>query len=463
MAEGAACRNGAEFYDFHRLLAMNAPDNLKKANSGGGTLSGSNRDCAVRELEAAVVDIVTDFLGKTGAAVDGCIDRALARLGAVLQLDRAAIFLISMDDAYAWNTHEWCAPGIPSWKQGSQALSMANCPSLLQRLEETYPLSISNAGGFPDVADSVLQEVRSFLILPMMCDRRVDGFLLLSAVEGREEWSREAELLLPVVAGTFARTLGCERLYTRPCRLNARSHLVQNYKSLGILTAGIAHDFNNLIMGILGNAELAMADVDGDSAVSRNLNEISKLSLRASDLVKQMLAYSGKGHYFIEAVDMNSIIQGMIGQISTFMPEGIETQYRLMDSLPTIEADANQMRQVLVNLTRNATEAIGENPGRIVIATDEVTLSDDFLKNSCIPDGTRPGQHVCISVSDTGNGIAPEARSNIFDPFFTTKPASRGLGLAAVLGIVRSHKGTITLESSLNNGTVFTVYLPACE
>jgi len=237
---------------------------------------------------------------------------------------------------------------------------------------------------------------------------------------------------------------------------------VQRLESLGVLAGGIAHDFNNLLMAILGNADMAFSELPPDSPVHRRLDQIEKTARRAAELTQQMLAYSGKGRFTIQPIDLNVLIEEMISLLRISVSKSIELKLVPFRPLPAIEADASQIRQVLMNLITNASDAIGSRPGLIVISTSVVVAGPDYFKNAYLADpDVLPGSYVCVEVDDTGCGMPIETMAKIFDPFFTTKFTGRGLGLAAVLGIVRGHKGAIAVYSEVGKGTTFRVHFPA--
>lgn len=233
----------------------------------------------------------------------------------------------------------------------------------------------------------------------------------------------------------------------------------QKMESLGVLAGGIAHDFNNLLMAMLGNASLALLDIPHESPAYAAVHEIEVIAKRAAELTQQMLAYSGKGHFVVQRLNLNAVIKDLNQLLYASVNKNIDLQIRLHPHLPEIEADIAQMRQIIINLVMNASEAIGAVPGTVIVQTDVVTT----MPASTIPEATPPSpatSYVTLEVTDTGCGMEPEVLSKIFDPFFTTKFTGRGLGLAVVMGIIRGHKGSISVESTPDKGTRFMVYVP---
>lgn len=236
----------------------------------------------------------------------------------------------------------------------------------------------------------------------------------------------------------------------------------QKLESIGVLAGGIAHDFNNLLTGIMGNAGLARrAIVAGRSEqAAALLRDVMAASERAADLTRQLLAYAGKGRFVIQPVDLCKLVS----EVSTLIRASISKKITLVidvpDDCPLVEADRAQLQQLVMNLVINGGEAIGDEPGTLTvrIRTEHFTERRERPRTEGFP--IVPGEYVRIDVTDTGAGMDPETRSRIFEPFFTTKFLGRGLGLSAALGIVRGHRGAISVRSEPGQGTTFTVLLP---
>jgi PAS domain S-box-containing protein len=245
-------------------------------------------------------------------------------------------------------------------------------------------------------------------------------------------------------------------------KLEAQMQQSQRLESLGILAGGIAHDFNNLLTVILGHANLALADLSPESPARENLLEIDNASHRAAELCRQMLAYSGRGSFVMKPINLSRLAQELIHMLQVSISKKAMLRCGFEENLPFIEADPAQVRQVVMNLVINASEAIGNKEGIISISTGSMQCDQTYLRgNSLIIKPPLPGKYVYIEISDTGCGMDPGTLAKIFDPFFTTKFTGRGLGLAAVLGIVQQHKGAIKVASEPGKGTTFRVLFPA--
>jgi PAS domain S-box-containing protein len=244
-------------------------------------------------------------------------------------------------------------------------------------------------------------------------------------------------------------------------RLEAQVQQTRKLDSLGVLAGGIAHDFNNLLMAILGHTDMVLADLVPESPIRESLLEIELACHRATDLCRQMLAYAGLGRRTLEPIDLTQLVRETSHLLHISISKKARLLSHLEEDIPAVEADPSQIRQVLVNLVVNASEAIGESEGTIALATGVVAGSDISLRESLLSPPPSASSFVYIEVADTGCGMTPETQARIFDPFFTTKFAGRGLGLAAVQGIVRQHGGTIGVRSAPGKGTTFRVLFPA--
>ncbi len=244
-------------------------------------------------------------------------------------------------------------------------------------------------------------------------------------------------------------------------RLEAQMQHAQKLESLGVLAGGIAHDFNNLLVSILGNAGLALMQLAPEAPARETVRAIEAAAIRSAELTKQLLAYSGRGKFVIEPLDLSHLAAEMSHILGVTIPKKVKVRTRLAAGLPTVEADAGQIQQVVMNLITNAAEAVGDQAGDIVVSTGEVEADRAYLADSFLDDHLREGRYVYLEVTDSGCGMDKETQAKIFDPFFTTKFTGRGLGLAAVLGIIRGHKGSVRVYSEPGKGTAFKVLLPA--
>ncbi len=234
----------------------------------------------------------------------------------------------------------------------------------------------------------------------------------------------------------------------------------QKLESLGVLAGGIAHDFNNLLVAMLGNAGLALMDITPGARARQYVEQIQVAAQRAADLTRQMLAYSGKGRFMVQPANLNDVIEEMVKLLRVSISKQAALQLNLAPQLPTISADTTQLRQVVMNLITNASDALGERAGTITVSTGAMGVDGAALQHAQ-PIGDLPaGEYVFLEVADTGCGMDADTQARIFEPFFTTKFTGRGLGLAAVLGIMRGHQGAIQVHSVVGEGTTFRLLFP---
>ena len=246
-------------------------------------------------------------------------------------------------------------------------------------------------------------------------------------------------------------------------RLKAEEVLLQKQKleSLGVMAGGIAHDFNNLLTSILGNASLLIEAVpDSDRGLAE---DIVLASERAADLTRQMLAYSGKGRFEVLEFDLSARVRDMVRLVKPSLDKNVEIVLELSKSPCMLEGDPSQIQQVIMNLVINGGEAMDGRPGKVLVSTALITVDESYIAQTFTSQEITPGTYVCLEVHDEGKGMDEETQASIFDPFFTTKFTGRGLGLAAVSGIVRGHRGAMRVYSVPLQGTTFKVLFPAVE
>ncbi|MBN2799963.1 MAG: PAS domain S-box protein [Deltaproteobacteria bacterium] len=241
----------------------------------------------------------------------------------------------------------------------------------------------------------------------------------------------------------------------------------QKLESLGLLAGGVAHDFNNILMAVGGNLQLAVMDLPADSPALPSLREAERAVARANELTQQMLAYSGRGHFVVRAVDLSEMVADVGSLLSSTLPAGVSLRMELGEGLSRVEADGTQLQQLVMNLIINGAEAYGGAEGEVVVRTSEEQVGAAALGALQRAEGLEwavsPGRYAVLEVEDLGVGMTDEVRRRVFEPFFSTKFTGRGLGMAAVQGIVRGHRGGLALESALGEGTRWRVLLPALD
>lgn len=242
-------------------------------------------------------------------------------------------------------------------------------------------------------------------------------------------------------------------------RIQQQLQETQKLESLGVLAGGIAHDFNNLLTGVLGNASLARDRLGEGSDLHEPLRQIERAAMRAAELCQQMLAYAGKGRFVVEPINLSALVEDMAKLLDLSVARRAHLELRLAPNLPAVMADATQLRQIVMNLVLNAAEAMNQVKGQITVVTGRMQVDHKFLRSARVAAELAEGEGVFLEVSDNGSGMDRQTLERIFEPFFTTKFTGRGLGLAAVLGIVRSHRGALQVTSETGRGTSFKLVL----
>lgn len=241
-------------------------------------------------------------------------------------------------------------------------------------------------------------------------------------------------------------------------RIEEQLRQAQKLESIGLLAGGVAHDFNNLLTGVIGSASLLLEGLSPEDPNYALMDRIVRAGNRAAELTRQLLAYSGKGRWVVTKVDLSAVVRDLMDLLRASLPATADIRLDLQSPLPLIEADESQMNQVVMNLVVNAGEALEERPGMILIRTEAQTFGEAYLQS--LGGDAAAGEYVVLEVHDTGSGIAPDLLDRIFDPFFSTKFTGRGLGLAAVQGIIRAHRGAIHVDSTPGKGSSFRLLFP---
>ena len=338
---------------------------------------------------------------------------------------------------------------ILTWNRGAQR--MYGYPA-----EETIgkPVSMLAPPGHQDETTALIERLRHGVAVERIetVRQRKDGTVFPVSLTVSPIRDRAGHVL---GASTIARDI------TERKRLEQSVLEAQKMESLGVLAGGLAHDFNNLLTGIMGNTGLVLDSLPPGDPMRSPLESALRASERAADLTRQMLAYSGKGRFVTERVNLSALLSGMADLIRSSLPRSVTLEMELAPSLPLVEADPGQIEQLTMNLAMNAGEAMGDAPGKVRIATGKCELGGRAACAGTPGEELPPGTYVWLEVRDTGSGMDPDTLARIFDPFFTTKFMGRGLGLAAVSGIIRGHRGALRVNSAPGQGSTFRVLLPA--
>ncbi len=304
---------------------------------------------------------------------------------------------------------------------------------------------------------------RSLLVVPIFTGTRWWGVLGLGECRHERGWTAVETDALHVAAGVLGAAFERQRAERERFGIERKMVESQKLESLGVLAGGIAHDFNNLLTSILGNASLLRFDLPKNSPLHPSLEQIEKTSLRAADLCKQMLAYSGRGRFQLQRVDLARLVEDTTHLLEVSISKKVVLRFNFGPGVPPVEGDPTQLRQIVMNLVINASEAIGERSGIIAITTGLMRVDRAYLTTTYLAPELPEGDYVFLEISDNGCGMTPEVKARIFDPFYTTKFTGRGLGLAAVLGIMRGHHGALKVYSEPGKGSSFKLLLPVAS
>lgn len=290
--------------------------------------------------------------------------------------------------------------------------------------------------------------------------RHADGSWILFVANGTMYSNSTG---IPLYIGIGRDISGEKRLEEERLNLERQLLHAQKLESLGIMAGGIAHDFNNLLAVIIGNLELSSMQLDRKSTAATRIERAMQASLRAADLTQHMLAYTGRSVFELKPLDINQLVDENCSLFRATIPKTITMKTELSTALPPVLGDTGQLQQVIMNLITNAAEAIGSEPGSILIATGVLDCDQELLSHSKLESKPPPGRYVYIDVTDSGCGMDAETQQRVFEPFYTTKFTGRGLGMSSVMGIIKSHNGAIFLYSGPGLGSTFKILLPAVE
>ncbi len=338
------------------------------------------------------------------------------------------------------------------------ALPGTPCENVVTSSLCTYPSGVG--GRFP--RDTLLAEMQADSYVGTPLHDSAGRALGLMAVlnKTRLEDVDLVESTLKIFAARAAAELERMHVEAEQQRLQLQLQHTQKLESIGVLAGGIAHDFNNLLMGILGNAGLAKEKATSPSPLRDLLEQVETAGLRAAELTSRLLAYAGRSRIQRQRVDLSDLVQETLLLLKASLSGGTTLDWQRAPGLPAVDGDPAQLRQVVMNLVINASEALEKRGGTVTIRVGRTRLAPGDLDRAVVKEELPAGEYVFLEVADDGAGMTEEVRSRIFDPFFTTKFTGRGLGLAALMGIVRGHRGTVFLDTRPGEGTRFRVVLP---
>ena len=397
--------------------------------------------------------------------------------------DTAAVYLL---DGETLRLSATTPPLPPDFPEPLRLAPVVEHPHIQRALRTGAPVLVPDAleARFTEAERTAAEQrgLRTILYCPMVAGVKASGVLIVSAtVAPRPLGPDEVDLCrtlanLAALASENARLYQAGQAYTAALKrqseearradaerleLERRLLHAQKLESLGVLAGGVAHDFNNLLQAMLGNLDLARLDLPPESPARDPVEQATLAARRATDLTRQLLAYSGKGRFVVKPVDVSALVEENAHLFRASVPHTCALELQLGAGLPAVDADVGQLQQVVMNLITNAADAISREPGTITITTSLRPGGPAALAGSRIGDVEPAQAYVELTVSDTGCGMAPATLARIFDPFFSTKGVGRGLGMSALLGIVRGHHGALFVDSTPGRGTMVRVLLPA--
>lgn len=411
------------------------------------------------DFERLVLDISTRFIGLKPEEVDRQIENALESIATFTKTDSGYVFTYSNRNRKFSMSHLWHSSQLNVEKSRMQNMDTGTMPWWQSRMLDNEVVAVSSVENLPH--DATLEKqmildsgVRSLVCVPMTYEGKVTGFLGLSSTRNEREWSITEISLLQLVGQIFTNTL-------QRARMQRQLKQSTKMEAIGTLAGGIAHDFNNILGIISGYAELAGEEATENQYVVWCLNHIRKATQRATDLVKRILTFSRRGEQARKLIKMAPIVKDAVKLLRSTLPTSIEIRSHILEGKGTINADATQLQQVIMNLCVNARDAMKDEGGRIMLTIEDTVLDEESLEGRELP----PGNYRKLTVSDTGTGIPREVMEHIFEPYFTTKRKGEGsgLGLSVVHGIVKNHGGEVVVESTQGEGTAFHIYLPVRE
>jgi signal transduction histidine kinase/CheY-like chemotaxis protein len=397
--------------------------------------------------------------------------------------DTAAVYLL---DGERLRLGATTPPMPPDFPEGLRLAALADHPHIRRALEAGAPLLLADArAAVLTEAERIAAErrgLRTILYAPMVAGVKAIGVLIVADTAGPRPLGADEVDLCRTLANLAALATENARLFQAGQvhvvelarqsaearradaeRLELERQLLhaQKLESLGLLAGGIAHDFNNLLQAVLGNLDLALPGLAPAAEAREAVEQATVAARRATDLTRQLLAYSGKGRFVVRPIDLSALVRENVDLLRAGVPHTCAIELRLEGGLPPVVADVGQVQQVVMNLITNAAEAIGPRPGTVTVSTSRGPGGPAALEGSRIA-GVEPAEaYVVVEVTDTGCGMEPATVDRIFDPFFSTKGVGRGLGMSALLGIVRGHRGAIFIDSAPGRGTAVRVLFPA--
>ena len=419
----------------------------------------------VRNQQAAIVQLAT-----LGAAAAGDFEAAARSItevaSAAMDVERLSVWLLSEDG------QRLCCTDLFERSNGAHSAGMTldtkDYPRYFAALRAARGINSADARTDPRTSEFtdgylVPLSISSMLDAPIRVRGELAGVICSEHVGPCRTWQTDEVAFAGEVADQAAQVL-MNRERTRAeedrARLENQIREARKFESLGVLAAGMARDFDELMGGVLDAAGALKRGLPAESPAMADIQRIEKAARQAGDVTRQLLAYAGEGDFVVAPVDLSALVAEMAHLLETSVPQNVVLKQELVERLPAVQADRTQTRQLISSLVANASDAIGADGGVVTVSTGVMEADRHYLVRTHLGGNLPAGHYAYVEVADTGRGMDEETRARVFDPFFTTKSAGRGLGLAAVLGIVRGHGGAILVDSTPGRGSTFRVLFP---
>jgi len=450
------CRGHIGFVDCERARAWSTPMRriLQLTAAAIGTVAlreQAEQEVATQGARLRALFEATNPVASVQAQLDALLETAVTAFhmesGVILKLDADAR---RCETVHAHPAGGWLQPG-----------NVAEAPDEMLKVVRDRRARLADEPSEGVCEYGRERAVRATMTVPIHVREEPWGVLALLRRSPRPQPSNEADRdSLELLGRLVGLLLEREEWEAERRALDRRMQEAQRLESLGVLAGGVAHDFNNLLMAILGNAEVAKLDLPPGHAARESLSHIALASQRAAELTQQILAYAGKARTEREAVDVGQVVAEMGELLNAALPKNATLRIAESGGVPPIEADPAQLRQVLLNLLTNASEALGGAPGEITLSVSETDAAPAGRIGAEALDAAR---WVCVEVRDTGRGMTPETLERALDPFYSTREQGRGLGLAVVTGVVRGHGAVLDIDSAPGEGTRVRIYWPVAS